>query len=44
MKILRKKLSECNWYWGDSKYEKCEKEREDFFNGSVNYVLKCEYS
>lgn len=40
IKILRKRLSECNWYWQDSKFEKCAKQRDDFYDGTVNYHLR----
>ncbi|WAQ95708.1 NDUBA-like protein [Mya arenaria] len=29
VKILRKRLSECNWYWQENKFEKCSEQRDD---------------
>ncbi|KAH3861107.1 NADH dehydrogenase [ubiquinone] 1 beta subcomplex subunit 10-like [Dreissena polymorpha] len=40
IKILRKRLTHCNWYWGANKYEKCQTEREQYQDSAVNYHLR----
>lgn len=40
LKILRRRWTECNYYYGANKREKCKKERKDFEDNSVNYLIR----
>lgn len=43
LKILRRRLSECNVYWGASWREKCEPERKNFEESQIRWYVKCKY-
>lgn len=42
LKILRKRLTECNVYWGESSRAKCEPERKNFEENQIRWYIKCE--
>lgn len=43
LRILRKRLTECNMYWGQSFREKCEGEKKDFEENQIRWFIKCKY-
>ena len=43
LKILRRRLSECNVYWGPSRRDKCEPDRKNFEENQIRWYVKCKY-